>query len=112
MKKITLFLLLVIILFSCAPKIVPPPIKEIDDKVKTEAVVEEIKDVPVAIEEVPNAFAEGKSLFENNCSNCHKLYNPKDFTAEQWLPIMNRMQKQANLSDADHDKIYTYLTSN
>jgi nitrate/TMAO reductase-like tetraheme cytochrome c subunit len=112
MKKIAIFLFSVIILFSCAPKIVPPPIKEIDDKEKSIAVVEEIKDVPVTVVELPNAFAEGKSLFENNCSNCHKLYNPKDFTAQQWLPIMNRMQKQANLSDVDHDKIYAYLTSN
>jgi hypothetical protein len=57
-------------------------------------------------------LAEGKSLFENSCGRCHQLYNAKDYTAEQWKPIVKRMQKQANLDDAQGLKIYNYLTTN
>ena len=29
-------------------------------------------------------LAEGKTLFENNCGKCHKLFSPDDFTKEEW----------------------------
>ena len=57
-------------------------------------------------------LAEGKSLFENSCGRCHKLYDAKDYTAEQWKPIVLRMQKKARLDDAQGLKIYNYLTMN
>jgi cytochrome c5 len=57
-------------------------------------------------------LAEGKSLYENSCARCHQLYNPKDFSAEQWKPIVLRMQKKARLDDAQGLKIYNYLTMN
>ncbi len=57
-------------------------------------------------------LAEGKSLYENSCGRCHKLYDVKDYTAEQWKPIVLRMQKKARLDDAQGLKIYNYLTMN
>lgn len=57
-------------------------------------------------------LAEGKSLYENSCARCHQLYNAKDFSAEQWKPIVQRMQKKARLDDAQGLKIYNYLTMN
>ncbi|WP_295337130.1 cytochrome c [Flavobacterium sp.] len=57
-------------------------------------------------------LAEGKSLFENSCGRCHKLYDAKDYSAEQWKPIVLRMQKKARLDDAQGLKIYNYLTMN
>jgi cytochrome c5 len=57
-------------------------------------------------------LAEGKSLFENSCGRCHQLYNAKDYTAEQWKPIVKRMQKEASLDDVQGLKIYNYLTMN
>ena len=57
-------------------------------------------------------LAEGKSLYENSCARCHQLYNSKDFSAEQWKPIVQRMQKKARLDDAQGLKIYNYLTMN
>jgi cytochrome c5 len=57
-------------------------------------------------------LAEGKSLYENSCGRCHQLYNAKDYSAEQWKPIVERMQKQARLDDAQGLKIYNYLTMN
>lgn len=57
-------------------------------------------------------LAEGKSLYENSCARCHKLYDAKDFSAEQWKPIVQSMQKKARLDDAQGLKIYNYLTMN
>ena len=56
-------------------------------------------------------YLEGKNLFENNCAKCHKLYDPKDFSAQEWKPILKRMQKQANLEDAQIENISNYITS-
>lgn len=57
-------------------------------------------------------LAEGKSLYENSCGRCHQLYNAKDYSAEQWKPIVQSMQKKARLDDAQGLKIYNYLTMN
>ena len=57
-------------------------------------------------------LAEGKSLYENNCAQCHNLYDAKDFSAEKWKPIVLRMQKKAHLDDMQGQKIYSYLTMN
>lgn len=78
-----------LILFSCSPKVAQP--------VATEA--------PLSPE-----LAAGKMLYENNCGKCHKLYNAKDFSSENWKPILAKMQKKAKISDEDREKIYAYLT--
>lgn len=54
-------------------------------------------------------LAEGKVLYENNCGKCHGLYNPSDFTKEQWVPIVNRMQRKAKITDAQRDLVFNYL---
>jgi cytochrome c5 len=65
---------------------------------------------PVAATVMTPALAEGKELYENNCAKCHKLFDAKDFSAEEWKPIVLRMQKKAHLDDLQGDKIYNYLT--
>lgn len=57
-------------------------------------------------------LAEGKSLYENNCAKCHRLYDAKDFSAQEWKPIVARMQKKAHLEDLQGEKIFRYLTMN
>lgn len=55
---------------------------------------------------------EGKVLFENNCAKCHRLYGAKEYSAQEWTPILERMQKKAHLTDQDREKIYGYVTMN
>jgi len=76
--------------FSCAPKIVTP-------------IAEEKKGLTPEL-------AEGKSMYENNCAKCHNLKNPNEYTAEEWQPIMIRMQKKAKITDVEREKIYKYVT--
>lgn len=54
-------------------------------------------------------LAKGKALYETNCAKCHKLYEPKDFSAQKWVPIMYDMQKKAKIDDATADQILAYL---
>lgn len=53
--------------------------------------------------------AQGKIMYENNCARCHKLFAPTDYSKEAWQPILVRMQKKAQLQDADMAKINHYI---
>lgn len=55
-------------------------------------------------------LAEGKELYDNNCAKCHRLYRADEFSAEEWKPIVTRMQKKAHLDDLQGQKIYNYIT--
>lgn len=72
---------------------------------------------PPVIEEVATGskltpeLAEGKNLYENSCARCHKLYEPKKFTQEEWQPILVRMQKKAKLDDVKMASITNYIHS-
>ncbi|OXA76616.1 Dihaem cytochrome c [Flavobacterium aquidurense] len=72
----------------------------------TPAVTETAK----AVELTPE-LAAGKSMYENNCAKCHKLYEPKKFTQEEWAPILVRMQKKAHLDDTQMASITSYIHS-
>lgn len=97
--KITSLALLGILIYSCAPKVAPPPPPP-------------VAKAPDVVVTASNDIAEGKELYENNCAKCHKLYNPNDYSDQDWLPILEVMKKKAKLSDAQHDKIYAYIRSN
>jgi mono/diheme cytochrome c family protein len=90
--KIIAIVLLGTLIYSCSPKVIQTEAPKVDE-------------VPLTPE-----LAEGKVLYENNCANCHKLYDPNKFSAEQWTPIVLRMQKKAKISDEEREKIYAYLT--
>ena len=80
------------ILFSCATK----------SNVPTTEVKKVVSETDIA---------EGKNLYENNCAKCHKLYEPKEFSASEWKPIVRSMQKKAHLSDEEGQKIYAYVAN-
>ncbi|KFF06217.1 cytochrome c [Flavobacterium reichenbachii] len=54
---------------------------------------------------------EGQNLYSNNCAKCHKLYEPKKFTKEEWQPILVRMQKKAKVDDVNMASITNYIHS-
>ena len=102
MKSSVLIGLVVLsVIYGCAPKKVViteefPPVKEVTAE-KFEITAEVI--------------AEGKNLYTTSCADCHSLYEKESFTAEQWKPIVIRMQKNTKLTDLQREKIYAYLTT-
>ncbi len=55
-------------------------------------------------------IAEGKNIFENSCKKCHGLPNPKSFTDEKWVGIMNAMAPKSKLSEKQSELVYDYVT--
>jgi cytochrome c5 len=116
--KVLVLSVLAVIIYSCASKSSVPKteVKKTEPNLTTTEVEKTEPKVTTAEVKIATVMtpelAEGKSLFENNCAKCHKLYNPKDFSAEQWKPIIAVMQKEANLDDVAGQKIYNYLTMN
>lgn len=93
--KISVIVVLGFMIYSCASKsTLPVP------------VVAEVKK-----EVVTSSVEEGKNLYENNCANCHKMYGAKDFSAEEWKPILKSMQKKAQLNDTEMVSISDYINS-
>jgi cytochrome c5 len=92
-----------LLLFSCGTK-------------KTAAVAPVAPVAPAVTETVKAAeltpeLAAGKNLYENSCARCHKLFEPKKFTQEDWKPVLVRMQKKAHLDDTQMASISNYITS-
>jgi cytochrome c5 len=81
-----------IFIYSCSPKVVAP--------------VSEAKKMELTPE-----LAAGKSLYENNCAKCHKLFEATKHTQEDWKPVLVRMQKKARLDDAQMAEISNYIYS-
>jgi|SRR6218665_112861 len=93
-------------IYSCSPKVAvtatqPDPVQVPPKIVETNAPNE----VVVA------ALEEGKSLMEKQCANCHSLFAPKEFRADQWPSILKRMQKKARLNDDETALIQNYILS-
>ena len=65
----------------------------------------------VKVTELAPELLKGKSLYEKNCVGCHKLFQPKTFTKEEWKPILVKMQKFTNLEDAEMVFISNYIDS-
>ena len=105
--KIIALAALAVIIYSCAAKSSTPTATA-----EVKPVPEPNGNKPITALVLTPELAEGKSLFENNCARCHRLYDPKEFSAEDWKPIVLRMQKKAHLDDFAGQKIYNYVTMN
>lgn len=103
--KIIVIAFVALLIYSCAAKSSVTIVETKKEELSKEPVVETKYVV------MTEALAEGKTLFENNCAKCHSLYNPKDFSSEQWQPILIRMQKEAGLDDAQMGSISNYINS-
>ena len=97
MKKLILSAILLPIIVSCKSKKV---VAENKPETKIEVVIE----ITMA-----EKIAQGESIFQNKCGNCHALPKVKDYSAENWKPIMIRMQKEAEISDKEREYVYNYI---
>ncbi len=42
----------------------------------------------------------GNKMYIRDCSGCHALHKPSEFTAEKWHPILDTMFVKAKISDS------------
>ena len=121
MKTKLILLASLSLLFSCATKSVvadtskttaPVEIKVAQEVVPVEnTVVPETKPVVAKVTMLTRELYESKSLYENSCNKCHKLYSPSEFSKEEWPRILKKMQKKAKLDDPQIAGIQDYITS-
>lgn len=69
-------------------------------------------EAPVVPTNPEERIAIGKVLYDNQCGKCHRLYEPKENTKEDWTPILKRMQLKARLSDTNMAMVNEYVFSN
>jgi cytochrome c5 len=100
--KILTLTAITMILVSCGTKKAPA--------VAAAPTAPTVTDAPKTVE-LTAELAEGKNLYENSCAKCHKLYEPKKFTQEEWQPILVRMQKKAKVDDVKMASITNYIHS-
>lgn len=96
--------------YGCTAKKAVAPTQEVKEA-SAFRVISTVEPVKEKIAVTAETLAEGKSLYGMNCAKCHSLYDAKDFTAQEWMPIVMRMQKKAKISDEQREKIYAYLTT-
>ncbi len=94
--------------FGCTAKKAVVPTPEVKE-VSTAVVVAMTEPANEKLAITPETLAEGKSLYGMNCAKCHELFDKTSYTAEEWTPIVLRMQKKARISDEHREKIYAYL---
>ena len=41
----------------------------------------------------------GYKIYVRNCSACHRLYDPKEYTPVKWKPILTEMFAKAKMTD-------------
>ncbi len=95
-SKLVVVAVFSVVLFSCASKTIAPKVVE-KEVAKTVALRPEL--------------AEGKSMYENSCARCHKLFEATAFSKEEWKPILISMQKRAKLDDVKMASITYYINS-
>jgi cytochrome c5 len=116
-SKITILALAVMAVYSCKAKKEVTEYKPVETTAQRGEIIAENK--PEVLSPVTHdpetvklaATYDGKNLYSNSCGRCHKLYAPADYSKENWVPILKRMQKKARTTDAETLAIFDYLTS-
>ncbi len=57
----------------------------------------------------PAEVVSGNQIFDMKCGKCHDLKKPADFTATEWIPIMDNMAKKAKLSAEEKEQVVSYV---
>ena len=121
MKTKLILLASLSLLFSCATKsivadtsktVAPAEIKVVQEAALAQnSVIPETKPIATKVTMLTRELYESKSLYENSCNKCHKLYSPSEFSKEEWPKILHKMQRKAKLDDPQIAGIQDYINS-
>jgi cytochrome c5 len=73
--------------------------------------IETVKPVTNVFDVEPD-LAAGKIIFANNCSRCHDLPKPEQYTTQRWEGILSGMIPRARLNAEQGVHIKAYLKAN
>jgi len=63
----------------------------------------------IRLQEIPHSMREGKSLMEKNCISCHEMKNVNDYTLVKWEKILPKMARKSKITEAETEKIRTFV---
>lgn len=52
---------------------------------------------------------DGQKIYSAKCGTCHGLKEPSEYTAKEWVPIMNSMAKKAHLTDGEKISVIAFV---
>ena len=55
-------------------------------------------------------LTQGRQLYIDNCSSCHGLYSPDNFSASQWKSIVSVMAPRTPMSTSEVQLVTEYVT--
>lgn len=90
---------------SCAPKTIPSKSPEV---ASVPPVVVEEKAVVVDPKLSAESIA-GNKTFDAKCGRCHGLKKVDDFTAQEWIPIVDRMAPKSRLDSTEKANVLKYV---
>lgn len=94
-SKWTALAVLGIVIYACSPKVATTA--------PTAAVSAETVLSP--------ELAKGKSLYEDSCAHCHKLFPASKHDKEGWVKTLDRMAPKAKITEEEKALIYNYLVA-
>jgi hypothetical protein len=53
---------------------------------------------------------QGRTLYVNNCGNCHSLYSPDSYNSTQWKSIISSMSPRTSMSSSEILLVTKYVT--
>ena len=53
----------------------------------------------------------GRKLYIYNCGGCHNLYSPQEYTEKEWVAVLPKMRKKAELTDKQRILIQYFVVS-
>jgi hypothetical protein len=53
---------------------------------------------------------QGRTLYINNCSSCHGLYAPDNYTSAEWKSIIGNMGPRTSMSSSEILLVTKYVT--
>ena len=98
-SKWTVLAVLGILLYACSPKVATTaPVAVAATEAATEMVLSP-------------ELARGKSLYEDSCAHCHKLFPASKHDKEGWVGTLDRMAPKAKITEEEKVLIYNYLVA-
>lgn len=79
----------------------------VSDRLPTAQVLEEAGYVRVSEEQM--RLRNGRAAVQTDCTNCHRLYEPSEFSPEDWIDLLPDMVARTSLSRSQANDLEAYL---
>lgn len=102
MKAFIATLFIAIVIFSCSPKTAPTAATTTNTTTTTVTTTTAVKTETAEV-------SAGKNIYVTKCTRCHEAKPMGNWTAQQWVPILDDMARRARLDDTEKSNVRAYV---